>query len=395
VTKFLFVVPPLAGHLNPAVAVHHALVALGHEVAWVGPEGRLRPLVGPDTTVYPTGMRPYRGQLDRGMAAVKSLWTGFVLPYAKFTLSTVETAVCGFAPDLVVVDQHAPAGVLAAHRQGLPWATLVPQSMELTRPLRVLPTVDGWVDAQLNGLWTSAGLPAREYVDPRWSPWLVLAFTTAALTGGYPLPEQVALVGPALGARPGPDFPWTFLAEDRRTVLVTVGTLAVDVATDFYARAVAALRPMGDTVRAVIVAPPEQVPDPPGHVLVVPAVPMLDLLPHLDAVVCHGGLNTVCEALAFGVPLVVAPIRHDQPTNAAQVESAGCGIRVNVDRVSPERLRAAVTSVLDEPSYRRAAGAARDSFRLAGGAAAAADLLASLARARPRVPADRPQGSLR
>ena len=386
-TAFLFVVPPLAGHLNPAAAVHHALVALGHEVAWVGPERRLRPLVGPDTTVYPTGMRPYRGQLDRGVEAVRSLWTGFVVPHATATLSTVERAVMEFAPDVVVVDQHAPAGALAAHRHGLPWATLVPQSMELTRPLAALPTVDAWVDAQLSALWTAAGLPAQEYVDPRWSPWLVVAFTTAALTGGYPLPPQVALVGPALGSRPGPDFPWPWLEPGRRRVLVTVGTLAVDLARDFYGRAVAALRLMGGRVQGIVVAPTELVPDPPPGVLVTPAVPMLELMPHLDAVVCHGGLNTVCEALAFGVPLVVAPIRHDQPTNAAQVEAAGCGIRVDVDRAGPERLRAAVTAVLDEPAYRLAAEAVRDSFRLAGGAPAAARLLASLVNS--------PQGSLR
>jgi UDP:flavonoid glycosyltransferase YjiC (YdhE family) len=379
VSRFLFVVPPLSGHLNPAAAVHDALVALGHEVAWVGPEARLRPLIGPTTTVYPTGMRPYRGQLDQGMAALKSLWTGFVLPYARFILPAVDRAVLDYRPDLVVVDQHAPAGVLAAHRHGLRWATLAPQSMELTRPLRALPTVDAWVEEQLSALWAAAGLPAAGYVDPRWSPWLVVAFTTAALTGGYPLPEQVALVGPALGARPGPDFPWRWLDPRRGLVLVTVGTLAVDVATDFYARTVAALRPMGDRLRAVVVAPPELVPDPPAHVLVTPGVPMLDLMPHLDAVVCHGGLNTVCEALAFGVPLVVAPIKHDQPVNAAQVAAAGCGIRVSFTRVSPERLGSAVTAVLDDPAYRRAAEVVRGSFRLAGGAPAAAGLLARLA----------------
>jgi zeaxanthin glucosyltransferase len=395
VSRFLFVVPPLAGHLNPAAAVHRALVGRGHEVAWVGPEARLRPLLDPDTTVYPTGMRPYRGQLDVGMAAIRSLWTGFVVPYATFTLPAVDRAVRDYRPDLVVVDQHAPAGALIAHRHGLRWATLAPQSMELTRPLRVLSKVDVWVEGQLAGLWAHAGLPAAEFADPRFSPWLVVAFTTAALTGPYPFPGQVALVGPALADRPGPDFPWHFLDPphgDRRreAVLVTVGTLAVDLAGDFYARVLAALRPLGARVRAIIVAPPELVPQPPEHALVVPAVPMLELMPHLDAVVCHGGLNTVCESLAHGVPLVVAPIRHDQPVNAAQVAAAGCGLRVSATRVTPDALRAAVTTVLDDPAYRRAAARVRDSFRAAGGAGTAADRLATLA-----ADVHCPQGSMR
>src|SRR6185436_6767034 len=95
--------------------------------------------------------------------------------------------------------------------------------------------------------------------------------------------------------------------------------------------------------------------DAPAHVLVVPQVPMLELLPHLDAVVSHGGLNTVCEALAHGVPLVVAPIRGDQPINAHHVAAAGAGVRVRFDRDPPERLRAAILSVLDDPGYREAA----------------------------------------
>ena len=46
--------------------------------------------------------------------------------------------------------------------------------------------------------------------------------------------------------------------------------------------------------------------------------------------VTHGGHNTVCEALAHGLPLVVAPIRDDQPTVAAQVVQAGAGVRTDL-----------------------------------------------------------------
>jgi UDP:flavonoid glycosyltransferase YjiC (YdhE family) len=49
----------------------------------------------------------------------------------------------------------------------------------------------------------------------------------------------------------------------------------------------------------------------------------------MSAVVCHGGHNTVCEAVAHGVPLVVTPIRDDQPIIARQVADAGAGIRLH------------------------------------------------------------------
>ena len=44
-SRFLFVVPPLAGHVNPTLAIGRALMQAGHEVAWVGCGNRLRVLL--------------------------------------------------------------------------------------------------------------------------------------------------------------------------------------------------------------------------------------------------------------------------------------------------------------------------------------------------------------
>jgi UDP:flavonoid glycosyltransferase YjiC (YdhE family) len=91
-------------------------------------------------------------------------------------------------------------------------------------------------------------------------------------------------------------------------------------------------------------------------------------------------MNTVGEALAHVVPLVIAPIRHDQPVTAAQVAEAGAGIRVRFARVTAAQLRTAVTAVLDDTAYRSAARRVEDSFAAAGGAAAAVERLEQLAR---------------
>jgi zeaxanthin glucosyltransferase len=382
-SRFLFFVLPLTGHIYPAGAVAQALIEQGHEVAWVGSQARLRPLIGADTTVYPTGMRPYRGRADTGLASVRSLWTEFVVPYTRFTLPSVRKAVDAYAPDVLVVDQHALAGALVAEQHGLPWATLASSSIELGEPFRKLPKVDAWFRGHLATVRAQAGLPADDVPDLRFSPYLVIALTSRALTGELAFPDHFALVGPAISARPpGPDFPWDFLDPRRRHVLVTVGTMAENNATDstdFYSRAIGALADPGDCVQGIVIAPPGAVHDPPGHILVTPRVPLLELMPHLDAVVCHGGLNTVCETLSYGVPLVIAPLTRDQPINAAQVVAAGAGLRVSFARVRPEQLRAAVTEVLDNPAYAAAAGRVRESFVAAGGAATAADRLGELA----------------
>jgi UDP:flavonoid glycosyltransferase YjiC (YdhE family) len=389
-SRFLFVVLPLVGHIHPANAVARVLTAHGHEVAWVGSQARLRPLIGPDATVYPTGMRVHRGQLDTGIAATKSLWEDFVVPFALFTLPKVDKAVEAFQPDVVVADQHAFAGPVTALRYDIPFATLATSSMEITEPYLAQPKVHAWIRGHSDRIWAAAGLPGPA-PDLRFSPHLVIAFVADVLCPDRPglaSCGHFALVGPALSGRAqaevaaGSDFPWEWLDPGRRHVLVTVGTLAIDLAADpagFYARAVQALRPLADRAQAIIVAPDELIADPPDHVFVAPRVPVLELMPHLDAVVCHGGMNTVCEALNHGVPLVVAPIRHDQPINAAQVARLGAGIRVKFGRVRPDQLRAAVTSVLDDPAYRIAAGRVRDCLAGAGGAELAAELLERLA----------------
>ena len=184
-------------------------------------------------------------------------------------------------------------------------------------------------------------------------------------------------MGPAIGARPDDTpFPWEWLDRPGPHVLVSLGTLNWHNGGRFFAAAAEALG--GMDASGILVAPPDLVAAAPPNVLALPRVPQLALLPRLDAVVCHGGHNTVCEALSHGLPLVVAPIRDDQPAIAAQVEAAGAGVRVMFKRVRPESMREALAAALGDPALRAGAERVRRSFAAAGGPAAAADELESL-----------------
>jgi zeaxanthin glucosyltransferase len=372
-SRFLFICLPLPGHILPMAAVAHELTARGNEVAWAGSESTLRPVLGEDATIFPIPLRAHRGQRDRGMAATKSRWEGYIVPHARVTRKGIESAVEGFRPGVLVVDQHAVAGAVIAHKTGLRWAGVAPTTMELTRPLAALPKVEAWIGDRLAEIWAEAGMPGTPPHDLRFSPHLLLAFTGRALLGSAPVPENAKLLGPALTRRPqDPAFPWDWFDPRRRQILVSVGTLSMDIAEGFYHRIVESLRPLADRLQAVVVAPDGAVADPPAHLLVRTRVPMLELLPKLSAVVCHGGLNTVCEALLHGVPLIVTPIKGDQAINASQVAEAGAGLRMSFDRASADELRSAVLTVLDDPAYRKSAQQVGESLAAAGGAAAAA-----------------------
>lgn len=134
----------------------------------------------------------------------------------------------------------------------------------------------------------------------------------------------------------------------------------------------------------MVAAPRELLPAAlPAGTVAVDRAPVLELMARgqLDAVLCHGGMNTVGEALMHGIPLVAAPIRHDQPFVAAQLAAAGAGVRVPFPRVTPAALAAALGTVLDGTAHREAAVRVGAALRAGGGAARAADHLEALAAA--------------
>ncbi|MCP2335777.1 glycosyltransferase [Actinomadura rupiterrae] len=390
--RFLFAVPPLTGHVNPTVAVAAELSARGHRVAWVGQRDGLERLLPSGARIFPAGdagfsaEREARGWLSlRGPAALKFLWEEFIVPLGHAMMPGVDRAVERFRPDVVVSDQQVLAAPVVARLRGVPWATSATTSAEFTRPLAGMPLVEEWVRDQIGDF--QAAHDIDDVIDLRFSDHLTLVFSTGALVGDVSFfPDHIAFVGPAFGGRPDRgDFPFDWLDAPgegaRPAVLVSLGTISGPAGARFFRVAAEAVAEMD--VQAVFVMPScttdcadFAVPD---NVLVREHVPQLALLPRLSAVVTHGGHNTVCEALAHDVPLVVAPIRDDQPIIARQVEAAGAGRAVRFSRVRKDELRAALDGVLTDPSYREAAARVRESFTAAGGAARAADLLEKLA----------------
>ncbi|MBZ4323437.1 glycosyltransferase [Streptomyces huiliensis] len=373
--RFLFVVPPLVGHINPAAAVAAELTRRGHRVAWAGLPGPVGELAGPGAEIHPCeAPRDLHRPPDlRGAAALRFLWQDFLVPLATAMAPGVERAAAAFHPDVIVADQQALAGALTAERLGIPYATSATTSAEFSAALAGMPKVAEWIHGLLAGLRATLGDPARTH-DLRFSPDLVLAFTTTVLADASAAPPQTRFVGPALARRPDTaPFPREWLDAARHTVLVSLGTANTDLGGRFLTECAAAVRDRSPHLQAVVA-------DPGGvlagtsddTVLAVPSMPQLALLRRASAVVCHAGHNTVAESLLHGVPLVVAPIRDDQPVIAAQVTTAGAGIRIRFGRADREAVGAALDAVLTEPGYRAAAHRVQNSFRAAGGAAAAA-----------------------
>jgi MGT family glycosyltransferase len=405
--RFLFVASPIVGHIFPTIPVGRELMDRGHEVAWVGHTNGVAeflpdwaPFISLADAMPPEVLEAIRAQTGRaagGVAGFVGVWRDYVVPVARQMLPGVHAAIDAFAPDVVVVDQQALAGAVAAEARGLPWATTATTSVELVgwvgetmadvaeqyldpATITYLTKVRDWLKALIRDLVVELGLdPARAgNFDPRFSSRLVLAFTTPEMLGfDARFPDHFALLGPSIGERPDEiAFPWDWLDEAKPLVLVSLGTINWRGGRRFFKAAAEALSTMD--VQAVFIAPDGIDFEPPPNVLVREKVPQLALLDHVAAVVSHGGQNTVTETLAVGRPLVVAPIRDDQPLVADQVSRAGAGVTVRFSRVTADQLRGALESVLFDKRFRAAAEDVQASFRSAGGPPEAADRLESL-----------------
>ena len=97
-----------------------------------------------------------------------------------------------------------------------------------------------------------------------------------------------------------------------------------------------------------------------------------------SAVIGHGGHSTTVRALAHGLPLVIMPMHPmlDQLMVGKAIEAAGAAVTIK-RTASPEQIRAALETVLDEP-HRAAAEAVAERWRSADGTAVAADRILAL-----------------
>ncbi len=114
------------------------------------------------------------------------------------------------------------------------------------------------------------------------------------------------------------------------------------------------------------------------------------LLPKTAVMVTNGGYGGVQIALSYGVPLVVAGETEDKPEVASRVAWAGAGVNLKTATPAPERVRAAVRTLLHEPAYRERARSLAAEYARYDALAQAVAAIESVAAAGPAHWRNRP-----
>ena len=145
-----------------------------------------------------------------------------------------------------------------------------------------------------------------------------------------------------------------FLANGEPPVIFTPGSANVQ-ASRFFAVAAEAVERIG--CRAVFVTrEPKQVPpNLPASILTVEYAPFSTLLKHAAVFVHHGGIGTMSQGFAAGMPQLIMAMAHDQPDNADRLERLGAGTGLSVRQFTPERVTHELKHLLEGIAIRQAA----------------------------------------
>ena len=411
-SKVLVYTSPARGHLFPVMDIALALRRRGHDVhvrtiasdvdvvSAAGLTAKPIARAVEERTIDDWQAKSPIGGIQRAIAA----W----VDRAHHEIDDLKSAIAEEGPDLLLVDTNCFGAQAVAETSGLPWATWHPFPMpfpsddappfgpgfapargplgrlrdRVLRPLLFAPMQS--MVPKLNVVRHKAGArPFAHITDLYLAPPLVLHLTAEPFE--YPRrdwPKNMQRIGPGLWSPPSTTPGW--LAKDKPVVLVTCSTEFQNDGALLHA-AVAAF---GEDASVQLVCTTAGV-DPktvqaPASVIVERFVPHAAVLPHVSAIVCHGGMGITQRALAASVPPCVVPFGRDQLEVGRRVVHCGAGSMLPRGKLTAARLRAAV-----EEARGRREGAARVSaaYTAAGGAERGASLLLDLLPSRSRAAA--------
>ncbi|KQR82299.1 glycosyltransferase [Sphingomonas sp. Leaf343] len=387
--------PPTAGHLNPLQVLGGELIALGHRVTFVH-GGDVAAHIADDRIGFaplPTSiaLAAYLKRLadPTGPAGLMRMIRA-TAGLTRLLLDEAPAVLERIGADAVIADAAEPAGPLIAARLGIPHVISV-TGLPLLRETAVPPPFVGWRyrtdpwgrHRNWAGYTISDLLlrPITQVLEERRRAWRLAETDERDTLQIAQCPRSLDY--PRTALPPGFRYGGPWRAEDdeevvlpddgRPLVFCSLGTLQGSRRAVFAKIADACAR-IG--ARAVIAhgggLSAEEEATLPGDPLVRAFWPQRAVLRHSAAAVLHGGFNSVLDALAAGVPMIVLPIAFEQPGTAARVAHLGAGRIVSPTRASARDIATALADVIGSPHYRAAARRLSGEIATAGGAPAAA-----------------------
>jgi UDP:flavonoid glycosyltransferase YjiC (YdhE family) len=276
---------------------------------------------------------------------MQQLWA-FIQGFGPQMADDLINLMPAWKPDVIVRDPLEFGSCIAAELFDIPYASIL-------WALYISPRYG--CTAPLNALRQRYGLPDDPTLDSFDRYFVLNALPPSwALTLGAPPPAVThRFCMPPFDVSVQQDLPdWVQGLDDHPNVYATLGTTFNQHPQRFRALLEAVSTEDFNTIITVgqSVDPAQFYPLPP-RVKIEQYIPQTLILPHCDAVIFHGGFNSLHSALWHGLPTVIMPLEAgDQQPTGFQCAELGLGVLVDGDQ--PEVIRTAITSILADATYR-------------------------------------------
>jgi UDP:flavonoid glycosyltransferase YjiC (YdhE family) len=360
--RILFASWPGYGHLLPMVPLIRAAQRAGHDVILSSGKDMSELIARLAVVAHTSGITMAESYArmpgdtmisrmppeEQSAFAAKHLFGAGGVDRARDLLELMAT----WQPDLVVHDTLELGSPAAAEANGIPHVThgygpMLPENASLVTA----------VGAAIHDAGLSDPAPAVFA-----APYLDIA-PPALRSAGTDAWRTVRALRPSPGeVGPDADLPWSVSALPHPdSVYVTLGTVMNQAPAVFRAVIEGCSRL---PVNVIVTTGPDFDTSLLGPlnptVFSAPFLPQAAVLPRCKAVVSHAGAGTMLGALCYGLPQLCLPQSTDQPFNTAALVPTGAALALEPDELSPHSVAEAVSRLLDEPSFRQAAGQLRD-----------------------------------
>jgi UDP:flavonoid glycosyltransferase YjiC (YdhE family) len=300
----------------------------------------------------------------------------FIVGLAPKMAEDLAQPIASWKPDLIVRDPLEFGGYIAAEKKGLPYAS--------TSWTTYIPTQFLCPEALLE-LRRRHGLDDEASALANFDQYCVINFLPHSIGGADSPVQQLThrYCATPFDRHGEVDIPdWIKSLPYQQTVHATLGTtfnrsstIFKTIIDAFDCEEINLIITVGSNGH------PEKYGPMPGNIRIEKYIPQSCLLPYCDAVIFHGGYNTLFSSLWHGLPMVIIPQgAGDQRPNAELCVKLGAGIILEPDRMKIETVRDAVRNILAETTVSEVVRQVQKEMRNLPPVAGAVKRLESLAR---------------
>jgi MGT family glycosyltransferase len=346
--------------VNPTLTLVATLTRRGYRTTYVTSQRFAAEVsrLGADVLLMPRTEPPFTQDKGLTLPMDRQYSSGDLLDLTPRTLEAVWPYFLQNKPDIILYDAIAIAGLIVAERLGIPSIRMSPQfaldekalELPIIRPDIRQSVIE--VRSRLTQYLRSLGVPRDDDVRfDRAVPTIYFfprEFQLNGQTDGHCIyAGRCAAERPLIGT-------WRPPAVSRPLILLSTSTIYVK-GIEYYRTCLQALTDLNwhcllATGRYVDVA--GLMPLPP-HCEIVEDIPQLLLMPHVEMILCLGGMATTMESMYHGLPMLMMSNGYSEAEMYADnVQHLGLGIHLQSEATTTEDIRRSIIQISEDEALR-------------------------------------------